>query len=201
MQGKTVTKSMGGESYKSGRVRPFCMGLVSGNRASRSLRAVLIATGCALLVGCGGPQLAAPDNASTPSEIGTPLVSTAPVPEASPVSSLGEIVWAASADPVTNTPQETVTTYSPEAPRISAFVLTTALPSGAAIEADWEYNDTSLDAFSRQIVVPTTTDQAWVSFHIDRGDAEPWPAGIYEVTISLNGKPVREAAVEVVTPA
>jgi hypothetical protein len=174
---------------------------VSSNRANRSLRAVLIAAGCALLIGCDGRQLAAPDDASAPSETGTPVVSKAPVPEASPASSLSEIVWAASADPVTNAPQETVTTYSPEAPRISAFVLTTALPAGSAIEADWEYNDTSLDAFSRQIVVPTTTDQAWVSFHLDRGDADPWPAGIYKVTISLNGKSAREAAVEVVTSA
>jgi hypothetical protein len=192
---------MGGSGVTLSHAHPLCMSWVSGNRTIQSLRAMLIAGGCALLISCGGPPLATPENASAPAEPGTPVVSTAPVPEASPVSPLGEVVWAASADPVTNAPQESVTTYSPEAPRISAFVLTTALPAGSAIEADWEYNDTSLDAFSRQIVVPTTTDQTWISFHIERGETEPWPAGIYEVTITLNGKSAREAAVEVVTPA
>ena len=201
MVGKTVTKGMGGGTHKLGRARPLRMRRVSVNRANRSLRAVLIAVGCALLIGCGGPQFAAPDDDAAPSEVGTPVVSTAPVPDESPVSSLGEIVWAASADPATNAPQDAVTTYSPEAPRISAYVLTTALPAGSAIEADWEYNDTSLDAFASQIVVPTKADQTWISFHIDRGESEPWPAGIYKVTISLNGEAVREAAVEVVTPA
>ncbi len=196
-----MIRGMGRGALTSGRDRTLCMRSASRIRANRSLRVVLIAVGCALLIGCDGPQLAAPGDASAPSETGTPVVSTAPAPEASPVSSLGEIVWASSADPETNAPQETVTTYAPEAPRISAFVLTTALPAGSAIEADWEYNDTSLDAFASQIVVPASTGQTWISFHIDRGESEPWPAGIYEVTISLNGKTTREAAIEVVTPA
>ena len=51
------------------------------------------------------------------------------------------------------------------------------------------------------LVVPTPTDQTWLSFHIDRGEAESWPVGIYEVTISLNGQVARQATVEVVAPA
>ncbi|MDF3038113.1 MAG: hypothetical protein K0Q71_819 [Thermomicrobiales bacterium] len=165
------------------------------------LGALLTTIGCVLLVGCGGPQLAPPEETAEVAVTGTPIISTAPAPEASPVPSLGEIVWGEATDPATNAPLEPVTTYAPEAPRISAFVLATGLPAGSTITADWEYNDTTLDAFSRQIVVPTATDQTWISFHIDRGEAESWPAGIYEVTISLNGQVARQATIEVVASA
>lgn len=115
--------------------------------------------------------------------------------------SLGEIVWASAADPVTNAPRGEVASFSPDAPRIAAFVLAGFLPAGSTVQADWEYNDTSLDAFTRQIVVSTATDRTWLSFHIDRGEGEPWPVGVYAVTISLNGQAARKAEIEVVAPA
>lgn len=194
-----MSEGMDGGSRRIGSTPSLCSRLARVEHAARLLRTLLAAVGCALLIGCGAPQLAPLEPAPAPSEAATPVAATAQAPKASPVPSLGEIVWATSADPETNAPQEMVTAYSPEAPRISAFVLAISLPAGSAIDADWAYNDTSLDAFSRQIVVPAPTDQTWISFHIDRSDAEPWPAGIYKITISLNGQTAREAAVEVVT--
>jgi hypothetical protein len=105
-----------------------------------------------------------------------------------------------SADPVTNAPRDEVSNFHPDAPRIAAFVLTGALPAGSTIQAEWEYNDTTLDAFARQIVLPAATDRTWLSFHIDRGEDEAWPVGVYEVTISLDGQSARHASVEVVDP-
>lgn len=89
----------------------------------------------------------------------------------------------------------------PDAPRIAAYVLASGLPAGSTIQADWEYNDTTLDPFTRQVIVPTATDQTWLSFHIDRGQVETWPTGVYAVAISLNGQVVRQASVEVAAPA
>lgn len=128
------------------------------------------------------------------------MASSSPPVAASPIPSLSDVVWATAADPVTNAPRDEVASFSPDAPRIAAFVLTGALPAGSTIRAEWEYNDTTLDAFARQIVLPATTDRTWLSFHIDRGDAEAWPAGVYEVSISLNGKAARRGAVEVGAP-
>jgi hypothetical protein len=111
------------------------------------------------------------------------------------------VVWATSSDPITNAPQDEALSFSPEAPRITAFVLATALPAGTTLRADWEYNDTSLDAFSREIVVPTAADRTWFSFHIDREESDPWPVGVYEITISLDGRIARQSSVEVAAPA
>ncbi len=196
-----MTEGLGGGSLWPRGAPSFLPRSAPALRASRWLGAMLTAVCCVLLVGCGGQQLATSEATAETAVTGTPSVSTAPAPEASPVPSLGEIVWGTSTDPETNAPLEPVTTYDPEAPRISAFVLATGLPAGSTIAADWEYNDTTLDAFSRQIVVPTPTDRTWISFHIDRGEAESWPVGIYEVTISLNGQVARQAAIEVIAPA
>ncbi len=197
-RGESVTEGMDGGSLWLGRTPSLCLGPARVDNVGLLVRSFLAAAGCALLVGCGAPQLALPESSPAPAETGTPVAATGRAPIPSPVPSLGEIVWATSADPETNAPQETVTAYTPEAPRVSAFVLANNLQAGSTIDADWAYNDTSLDAFSRQVIVPAPTDQTWVSFHIDRGDAEPWPAGVYEITISLNGETAREAAVEVV---
>ena len=36
-----------------------------------------------------------------------------------------------------------------------------------------------------------------MSFYIERDPDVPWPVGTYEVTVSLNGTTVQQAAVEV----
>lgn len=110
---------------------------------------------------------------------------------------MGEIVWAATTDPVTNAPLEIVTSYPADAPRMTASVLVTALPAGATIRATWEYNDTSLDAFSRQVVLSAPADRLWISFHIERGADAVWPAGVYAVTISLDGAEGQQASIDV----
>lgn len=160
----------------------------------------LIAAACVLLVGCGESQIVSPDAESGALQPGTPVAASSPPAAASPVPSLSEVVWATSADPVTNAPRDEVASFSPDAPRIAAFVLTGSLPAGSTIQAEWEYNDTTLDAFARQIVLPAATDRTWLSFHIDRDETEAWPAGVYEVSISLNGQSARHASVEVGAP-
>ena len=156
---------------------------------------------CVLLVGCGEPSLAPPNDASGLLVGATPSSPSSSEPAATPAPSLGEVVWATSGDPATNAPQEPVSAFAPEAPRISAYVLANALPAGSTVQADWEYNDTSLDAFTRQIVVSNPANQTWLSFHIDRGEAATWPVGVYGVTISLNGQLARQASVEVRSPS
>jgi hypothetical protein len=121
--------------------------------------------------------------------------------EATPVSAsvesrIGRIVWATETDPVTHEPIEPVSSYRPDAPRIIAAVQAQAL-SGSVVEATWKYNDTSLDAFTTRLVPTGSGAERWLSFHIARDPGVPWPVGTYEVTVSLDGTPMQQSAVDV----
>lgn len=167
--------------------------------ARRRIRSAAVALGCALLVSCGeDASRVAPRNLSPTASRGTPIASPAALSNAARLTpAIGEIVWAAANDPVTNAPTETVATYTIEALRITASVPLDALPTGSTIEARWEYNDTSLDAFTSQIVTSAPASRRWVSFHLDRDPETLWPTGVYDVTISLNGAVVQRAAIEI----
>lgn len=173
-----------------------------GLRSTRAMQGGCAVLVCALLVSCGGEaRLVPPGGLSSTPTSGVPGASPVATPGTNPSDSstpaIGEIVWVAMSDPVTNAPVDVVPSYSPEAPRITASALVTALSAGAIVAATWEYNDTSLDAFSRQIVLSAATDQIWISFHIDRESETAWPAGAYEVAISLDGTVVQRAVVDV----
>jgi hypothetical protein len=109
----------------------------------------------------------------------------------------GPIIWASAIDPTTSAPIESVPSYAPDAPRIIAVMQTFALSAGSVVEASWEYNNTSLDAFSTRLVPPSSTAERWISFHIERQPDVPWPVGTYEVSVSLNGTSVQQASIEV----
>jgi hypothetical protein len=112
-------------------------------------------------------------------------------------SQIGDVVWATETDPVTNAPIDSVSSYQPDAPRIVAAVQTDALLVGSRVAATWEYNDTSLDAFTTQLTPDDSGADQWIIFYIERDPEVEWPVGTYEVNISLNGATLREAAVEV----
>ena len=110
---------------------------------------------------------------------------------------IGEIVWATATDPAMNAPIDQVTSYPPDAPRIVAAVRATAIPAGSVVEATWDYNDTSLDAFTTRLTPTDSSAEQWLSFHIARDPEVLWPPGRYEVSISVDGATVQQAAVEV----
>jgi hypothetical protein len=152
-----------------------------------------------LLVGCGSESNLAPVADPSPQVTS----SSAAVAGATPVSTveeprIGGIVWTTATDPTTNAPVDAVTNYRSDAPRIIAAVQAHALPAGSVVGATWEYNDTSLDAFTTRLTAPDSDAEHWMSFHIARDSDVPWPVGTYEVAISLDGARVQEANVEVV---
>jgi len=166
--------------------------------AQRSLGTAYIALVCTMLVSCGGePSLAPPADPSPQVFANSPAV-TAVTPVSTEVESrIDDIVWTTATDPTTDAPIDPVSNYRPDAPRIIAAVQTYALSAGSIVEAAWEYNDTSLEAFTTQLTLPDSGAEHWLSFHITRDPNVPWPVGTYEVTISLDGTPVRQASVEV----
>ena len=166
--------------------------------AHRSLGAACIALACAVLISCGGePRLVLPVNPS-PQVVPTSTAGVAATPMSAVMESqIGDIVWTAATDPASNEPTDAVASYRPDAPRIIAAVRTRALSAGSIIEATWEYNDTSLDAFTTRLTPSASGAEQWISFHIARDPEVPWPVGTYEVAIALDGAIVRQAAVEV----
>jgi hypothetical protein len=110
---------------------------------------------------------------------------------------VGPIVWATAIDPATGAPIEPVTSYRADAPQIIAVMHTSGLTAGSAVEANWEYNNTTLDAFSTRLAPAANTAENWISFHIERSPDVPWPVGTYQVTVSLNGATMQQGSIEV----
>jgi hypothetical protein len=168
-----------------------------GSTARRMLGSAILALQGALLVSCGGEPRLAPQIDTSPAA--TIQISSVPgaTPRAIAASSLGQVVWTAATDQTTNAPTEPVSSYVADAPRIIAAVPARSLPAGSRIEATWEYNDTSLDAFTTKLFQTEVIDQTWITFHIERDPDVRWPVGRYEVSVSLSGTTMQQAAVEV----
>ncbi len=170
----------------------------AGATAQRNLGVAVVAISCALLVSCGGePQLVPPASLTPVPTFEIPVVPLATPARADILPQVGDIVWAAAIDPVTSAPTDPVSSYLPEAPQIIAAAPAHSLPAGSRVKATWEYNDTSLDAFATELVPTDTIEETWVAFHLDRDPNVPWPVGVYEVTVSLEGTVIQRAAVEV----
>jgi hypothetical protein len=168
-----------------------------GSAVGRMLGILTIALVVLLLLSCGGePRPIGPTNLS-PED----TMKISAVPEATPRSKvnpqIGQIIWTAAIDSSTNAPTEPVSSYLADAPQIIATVLVQSIPAGARVEATWEYNSTSLDAFTSQLSPTEMIDQTWIAFHIERDSDVLWPVGTYEIRISLEGVTVQEAAIEV----
>jgi hypothetical protein len=178
-----------------------------GRRARRSdmataarapLRAACLALVCGLLVSCGGEPRLAPPVEPSPQIMATSTTVDAGTPLAAAVESqIGDVAWTTATDAATSAPVDMVSNYRPQSPRIIAAVQTRGLAAGSVVEATWEYNDTSLDAFTTRLTLTERVAEQWLSFHIARDPEMLWPVGRYEVTISVNGNKVQQAAVDV----
>jgi hypothetical protein len=153
------------------------------------------------LASCGGEsQLALPETPS-PAPVMQAQPSTPSIaPLTAPTPSIGGVIWTTDIDPATDAPVDAVTRYFTDAPRIIAALFLSDVPPGSSIEAKWTYNDTSLDTFATQLSVDGLADERWISFHLDRSPDVPWPSGIYEIVVSLDGAPLQQSSVEVLDP-
>lgn len=153
-----------------------------------------------VLASCVGdgqnPQPTSPA-APTSQDVYASPAQSAPLPS----PTLGTVIWTTDLDPSTGAPADEVSQYAPDAPRLIAALPATALPAGAMVNAAWFYNDTSLDAFNTTLTLPDRAAKRWVDFRLSREDDVPWPAGVYEVVITLDGAEVQRASVLVVDGA
>lgn len=168
----------------------------------RRARALAPVTGVCLvlLTACGGgPTMVAPAT-STPAVATVVPATPAPTAPATPLphpEGLGEILW--SDNPMKEAvPAAEVTQFTSDVPRIVANIPAYRLPAGSQVSAAWSYNNTSLDAFATTLTVDQLLAEQWLTFQLSRNTETPWPAGVYEITISLNGQVAQSASVEVI---
>jgi hypothetical protein len=151
-----------------------------------------------MLVSCGGELRLVPPADPSPQAISKAVAGAGATPVSTAVATqFGQIVWATAIDPETSAPIDRVSNYRSDAPQIIAVMQAYSVSAGSVVEASWEYNNTSLDAFSTRLVPADSTVESWISFRIERSPDVPWPVGTYEVTVSLNGTTVQQASIEV----
>ncbi len=157
-----------------------------------------------LLAACGGESTL--ESSDQPLTTSTPLLGAqANAPEtASPVDTtptIGDITWTTAIASGTRGPVDDVARYSTDAPSIIAVMPAASLPPEAEVEARWAYNSTALDEFATRISGDRGPGDRWITVRLDRAADVLWPAGVYQVTVSLDGVLVQEASVEVIDPA
>lgn len=144
--------------------------------------------------------MVAPATSTPPVEAAPSVVPDAPTPApATPVphaEGLGEIRWTGEAM-TTATPTAGLTQLPSDVPHIVANLPAYVLPAGSQVSATWSYNNTSLDAFATTLTIDQLRAEQWLTFQLSRSAETPWPPGVYEITISLNGQVAQSSSIEV----
>ena len=197
---------------------------LGGGRSGHVGRVSMIAGLTLMLTACGsGDAEPAPTTPPTltvatapaagPNSIATPALATPTLPAGPPVvptpgrsstpfrsdaASVGPVVWATGVDPATKAPTNRVSIFAADAPAIYATLAVDRLTAGTTLRASWRYNGTPLDSFLSTVTAETDLADVWAEFHITRSDAEPWPPGVYEITITVDGDGAQTATVAVI---
>lgn len=143
--------------------------------------------------------MVAPATSTPLAATGQPSTPRATVPPTSTPrpAGLGEIVWSGDAI-FSATPAAGAAQLTTNVPRIVANIPAYSLATGSQVSAAWSYNDTSLDAFATALTIDQPQAEQWLEFQLSRNSETPWPPGIYEVTVSLNGQVAQSSSIEVV---
>lgn len=161
---------------------------------SRALSAVGL-TATLLLAGCGGDAPTA--SPATPPPASPAAGGAAPIsPPERPLFS-GSVVWSIAVDPATGGPATPVQAVSADVPRLVAAIRVREGRSPGRVTAAWTYNTTPMPAFDAALDVPAGDGLAWAAFTLAMPDGETWPAGAYEIALSLDGGPPATGRIEV----
>ena len=144
-----------------------------------------------LLAACGGDD----DPSPTP----TPTVQATATTPAGPIEVL-PVVWTVGVTPGTNAPAEPVDQFTVDAETIYAVVRVTNVPQGAVLSAAWTYNGVPVEPASSSVTATVPIADGYVEFHLSHAPEVVWPDGTYAVAITLDGKVVQAAQVDVIEP-
>ena len=94
-----------------------------------------------------------------------------------------------------NNVRDSKTVFSPKDP-IHAAVLSSGPHAGLTLVAHWTAADGTVVAHSEQALVPTGPTVTTFSLRND----EPWPAGMYQLAVQVDGRTLQSRAFEVAEP-
>ena len=161
---------------------------------SRNSLLTAAALAAALTLSACGKQEAPPPAAQTAP---APVPATPPPPAAAPAApttTVSSLVLGNALDGEGKVVSP-ATTFAPKDTIYAQVATTSTGGSGSAsIMAKWTY-DQGQPVSQNTESVSTAAGSATTTFHISKPDG--WPAGKYEVQISIDGKPVTNAAFEV----
>ncbi len=165
---------------------------------ARNTFVVVAALTAALALSSCGKQEAPPPPAPTPTPAAPAPAPATPAPPsatpAAPATTVSSLVLgnALDADGKVAAP---ATTFAPK-DTIYAQVVTTSTggPGSASIVAKWTFGDGQPVSQNTESV-STAAGTATTTFHISKPDG--WPAGKYDVQISIDGRPATTAAFDV----
>lgn len=166
----------------------------------RLIRRTWIVVACALLlVACGSEN--APDPAGEPTS--SPVSGEAQAtPPATPDTAMevGPIVWAQELDAETGEPTDVVTRFTTQSPAIIAVIEVSNMPAGTEFTATWTINGLPIDGTDMDISISEELDHAWIVFRFTRDEAQRYPIGQLNVTITNSHGDLREGSVEIGFP-
>lgn len=164
----------------------------------RSARHLLSILAIVLLAGCG--RSGSTPVAVTPAATVPATTITETPPPATPSAQgpqFSEIVWTSDWSDRPGEEPLAVTQLRPDSPAIIALTRARMLPDGARIDATWTYNDTSLDSFTTGTTSDNSSNDVWLAFRLDRDPEQLWPAGTYEIVLTLDGAEVERSAIQI----
>jgi len=166
------------------------------NYARTTFAAVAALTAALALSSCGKQE--APPPAPTPTPAAPAPAPATPAPTSTtpsaPTTTVSSLVLgnALDADGKVASP---ATTFAPKDTIYAQVVTTSTGGSGSAsIVAKWTFGEGQPVSQNNESV-STAAGTATTTFHIVKADG--WPAGKYEVEISIDGKPVKNATFDV----
>lgn len=148
------------------------------------------------------PSAIAPEEPIGP--VGPPVAPTvggSGAPFRSETAEIGPVVWSTAIDGETNAPVAPVEVVPVGAPAIYATLPVTRVQRGASLGATWTYNGTPLPTLGGAVVANREQVGGWVEFHIARAEDAVWPAGVYAVVVTVDGRLAQESAVRVGAPS
>jgi hypothetical protein len=172
------------------------MGLNRTLRGGKWLKGVL-GLACSLsLVACGGDSEPQP----TPTAESTTQPTAASTTQAQAPLEVRPPVWSTGVDPADGSPVDSIEWVATDAPVVYAVFETTAIPAGTSFSIAWTMNGTPVPGLNPTLAMRVDAPAGWIEFHLDRTSETPWPEGVLEIKLTVDGEVVSTGSIELRDP-
>jgi hypothetical protein len=168
------------------------MGLNRTLRGGKWVNWVLVLVCSLFLIACGDDA----DPEPTPTQEATAQPTSAPTSQVQEPLEVQPPVWSTGVDPADGSPVDSIEWVSTDAPVVYAVFETTAIPAGTSFSIAWTMNGTPVPGLNPTLEMRVDAPAGWIEFHLDRTSETPWPEGILEIELTVNGEIVSSGSIE-----